>query len=53
MGEQVDQPLTEAYESPELQVLGSVEELTLANVGGSKTDMFFDVDTPIEDLRFS
>ena len=53
MGKQVDQPLSEAYEAPELQVLGSVEELTLANATGPKTDAFFEAGTPEDELTFS
>ena len=48
MGKQPDQPPSEAYEAPELRVLGSVEELTLALAVGGATDLNFGANTPIE-----
>ena len=53
MGEQVDQPPTEAYEAPELRVLGSVEELTLATQFGANLDGDFLAGTPLTELTTS
>ena len=48
MGKQVDQPPSEAYEAPELRVLGSVEELTLATDMGAQLDASFMTGDPID-----
>jgi hypothetical protein len=53
MGKQVDQPPTEAYEAPELRVLGSVEELTLATDVGPDLDATFTVGTALIDVLVS
>lgn len=46
--EQVDQ-----YEAPELRVLGSVKELTLADAAGPFTDAAFPDETAASDITFS
>jgi hypothetical protein len=53
MGKQVDQPPTEAYVAPELRVLGSVEELTLANDTGTQLDGDFTIGTDIDLVTLS
>jgi hypothetical protein len=54
MGKQVEQPQkAEAYEAPELRVLGSVQELTFAAAAGASLDQDFPVGTPSTDLLFS
>jgi hypothetical protein len=53
MGNQSDQVSTEAYEAPELRVLGSVEELTLATQFGENLDGDFLAGTPLNDLTTS
>lgn len=42
-----------AYETPELERLGSLEEITHGNSAGSVTDADFASGTPIGDLTFS
>jgi hypothetical protein len=41
------------YVAPELEDLGSVEELTLAGSRGSRLDNDFGIGTPFGDLTFS
>lgn len=53
MGKQVDQPPSEAYEAPELRVLGSVEELTLATQAGLDLDGTFTTGFPIDQVTTS
>jgi len=43
----------EAYNAPEMEALGSFEELTQAAQIGNATDAMFASDTPIDELTFS
>ena len=42
-----------AYTAPELQRLGSLEEVTLGHKTGSKTDAYFGIGTPHSSVTFS
>ena len=43
----------ETYQTPEMEALGSFEELTQAAQIGNATDATFAADTPIDQLTFS
>ena len=42
-----------AYETPSINVIGTVEELTQGNLDGDSLDATFPVGTPKRNLRFS
>lgn len=42
-----------AYETPELEVLGTIEDLTHGNATGSRLDADFSAGTSVDDLTFS
>ncbi|WP_245259115.1 putative RiPP precursor [Salinarimonas rosea] len=42
-----------AYVAPELEVLGTLEDLTHGTTSGTVTDADFSAGTPIPDLTFS
>jgi hypothetical protein len=43
----------ETYQAPEMEALGSFEELTQAAQIGNALDASYHTDTPIDDLTFS
>lgn len=45
--------MKKAYETPKVQEIGSVHELTLGSNDGDVTDATFPVNTPKKDLTFS